>query len=173
MEDLPQELQPRGSNLELTVLMIIERLQALEEIVHRATEMMSRRAVAWYDLYDPRDPLRHLAQAADAEIGSLALKARYGEKEHLFDNIERAPDGFHRLAVKNPGRSLFEAGRRSGATFFWRRWDLLRVQLSYQSFYSTDRGMPMEMPAWLYVSWNTESAPKTEATAVSTWERVE
>ena len=143
--------------------MVIERLadveasmDALRSCVEKATDPLARVAT--------KDPLLHISRLwtfhTSQELSPHYLKPWEGQPHH---------EKLYEVEADMSCPEVQTKLKERGVQLYRRRYDLLKCQLSHQTFYGTPDNMPIAVPDKWYVSFTDRVHPKDE---VSTWERV-
>ena len=171
--DLPLHIaQLTGSAEHKALVMVIERLDAIEanmDALRSSLEKVTDPLASVATNVATEDPLMHISR-----LWSLHTSQELNERcrwPYSPKPWEGQPywEKLYEVEVDVSCPEVQTKLKERGVQLYRRRYDLLKCQLSHQTFYGTPDNMPIAVPDKWYVSFTDRVHPKDE---VSTWERV-
>lgn len=168
--ELPSHIaQLTGSTEHKVWVMLIERMDALEASID-ALNATLQNAVDPLHGVGTEDPLLQIHR-----LWQFHTSSELADKGGLGDYTRRPWEGqphhekLYEVEGDVSGPKMQEKLRQKGIQLYRRRFDLLKCQLSHQTFYGSPEEMPTRAPDKWYVAFTDRIPPKD---TVSTWERV-
>lgn len=162
MDPPSDAMQLTGSAEHKALVMVIERLDAVEASIDALRAIAERMSDPLNDvaILDPLLQVRRLWMLHATVDQPLFRTPWEGQPRH---------EGLYEVEADMSCPEVQARLKRKGIQLYRRKYDLLKCQLSHQTFYGSPEHMPTSAPDKWYVSFTDRIPPKDE---VSTWERV-